>query len=49
MSKFDERTLFLRELRRLLDDYERSPGQTKPVIIEHVLVIADALQKKEVT
>lgn len=46
MSLTDENQLFFRELKRLLDDYERSPKQKKPVIMEDVVIIAKAINAR---
>lgn len=42
----DESQLFIIEMRRLLDDYERSPHKIKADIMEDVIVLAHALNKK---
>ncbi len=43
MSISEENQLFLRELRRLLDDYERSPRNKKMAIMEDILLLTRAL------
>ncbi|MBD8005101.1 hypothetical protein [Bacillus norwichensis] len=43
MSISEENQLFLRELRRLLDDYERSPRNKKNAIMEDILLLTQAL------
>ncbi|GIN90922.1 hypothetical protein J6TS1_35780 [Siminovitchia terrae] len=45
MSISEENQLFVRELRRLLDDYERSPRNKKTAIMEDILILAHALYK----
>ncbi len=46
MSIKEENLLFIREMRRLLDDYERSPWNKKADIMEDVMVLAHALNKR---
>ncbi|WHY81763.1 hypothetical protein [Siminovitchia fortis] len=43
MSIKEENLLFIREMRRLLDDYERSPNNKRADIMEDVIVLAQAL------
>ncbi|VEF46547.1 hypothetical protein [Siminovitchia acidinfaciens] len=42
----EESQLFVREMRRLLNDYERSPHNKKADIMEDVMVLAHALNKR---
>lgn len=45
MSITDENQLFIREMRRLLDDYVRSPRHIKSDIMEDVKILFHALNE----
>lgn len=47
MSITEEHQLFIREMRRLLEEYERSPYNKKADIMEDVLILAHALNKRK--
>lgn len=47
MSIREENKLFIREMRRLLDDYERSPHHIKSDIMEDVKLLIHALNEND--
>ncbi|MFD1706871.1 hypothetical protein ACFSCZ_09025 [Siminovitchia sediminis] len=49
MAITEENQLFLREMRRLLTDYERFPSHKKAEIMEDVIILAHALREKHHT